>query len=133
MPSLAVRFDARKKSNRSIDDTTQVDIEHEIPIRMGGLIHWDCAGHPGVVAEHVDIAEDALSLIGRALDCIPVCDIQSNQMEIFVRAIESSRRSVEMLLANVRDDDLHAMSEEGACHPKSDATCSSGDESNLIF
>ena len=79
----------------------------------------------GVVAEDVDVSEDALGLVCRAGECLAVGHVELDRMHV---ATELSRRRLEVVGPYVGDRDAHACRDESLRHAEPDATAASGDE-----
>ena len=78
----------------------------------------------------MDLAEDALGLVRRALHVGPVTDVYPDEMN-GIGAFQLLAHFIEMSPIDIRDDDLHAGFEESSRHAIADAAGAAGDERDL--
>src|SRR5262249_21748351 len=64
--SFAMREDAREKSLDAIDHAPDIDAHNPVPIVVSRNLHRPSESYARVVAQHVNLTEDALGLASRA-------------------------------------------------------------------
>ena len=132
MAALAMRDHAFGENLYAVHHAAEIDTEDAVPIVEIRVIDGAAATDAGIVAEHVDLAEDALGLVRRTLNIGAVADINLDEMDR-VGALELLTHFIEMGLIDVGDDDLHAGFQKGPRHAVTDAARATGDESDLSF
>src|SRR4029453_5419795 len=89
--------------------------------------------HARVVAEDVHVAEDALSLVGRAREAFPIGDVELDGVHALAQAalVEALQGSLDVIGPEVRDNDLHLACAEPLALAEPDPARASGDERGL--
>src|SRR5256885_7096739 len=122
VPALAVSHDARQEDDDAVDGAAEVDPEHPVPVGEGRELGGPYDPDAGVVTEDVDLAETRFGSVcgagvGRAVGHVEF------QGQHALGRTELGRRGREMVLANVRDDDIHPGAEQGLGNAEPDAAC----------
>ena len=104
MPALSVRLDPRHERHDAVDDTAEVDTEHPVPVLVGGVGDVVEEVDAGVVAEDVDVAEDALGLVRGAGERLAIGHVELDRVDV---AVELRRRRLEVVGPYVGDRDPH--------------------------
>ncbi len=112
----------------AVDDAAQIDAHHPVPVLVLGLVDGRVAADPGIVADDVDLAEDALGLVGGAGEGLAVGHVELDEMVRQVGALQHRRRLVEMVLADIRHHHFHAVLEKHPRHAEADARGAPGDK-----
>ena len=130
MTAVAVRLDPGDERHDAVDDAAEVDAEHPVPVlvrRVGDVVE---EVDPGVVAEHVHVAERPLRLVRRACECLPVGHVQPDREDV---GAECGRRLLEVVSPYIGDRDLHAGGDECPGQAEADPAPASRDEGDLAF
>src|SRR6185312_4251657 len=137
-PILNLPSDSRSESVRprtanfdAVHHAAEIDTDDPVPVFVFGLFHRRVAAAAGIVADDMNLAEDALDLVGGARHRFAVGDVEPDEVIRQVRALEGRGGLIEMVLAHVRHHHFHAGLEEGARHAETDARCAAGDKSGL--
>ena len=114
----------------AVDDAAEEDPEPPVPVVVPGGRDRPEKAHAGVVAEHVDVAEDALCLVGRARQGFAVGDVELDRVDAllqstFAEALQGGR---DVVGPEVGDHDVHARVHERLGHAEADTARAPGDE-----
>jgi hypothetical protein len=126
--TLPVRLDARHERDDAVDDAAEVDAEHPVPVLVGRVGDVVEEVDPGVVAEHGDLAEHLLRLVGGARERLAVGDVELDRVHVELRC-----GCLEVVVADVGDCDPHARVHERPRHAEPDAAAAAGDEGDSSF
>ena len=130
VPALPVRLDPGHERDDAVDDTAEVDAEHPVPVLVRGVGDVVEEVDAGVVAEDVDVPEDALGLVGGACERLAIGHVELDRVHV---TVELRRRGLEVVGPYVGDRHAHARRDEGLGHPEADSAPASGDEGDLAF
>ncbi len=126
MPAFAVRPDPRDERLQAVHGAAEVHAENPIPVVVARRANVVEQIDPGIVAEDVHLAEHLLGLIRRPRHGGAIRDIEPKRMHL--PAAEGLHRLIEMVLADIGDDDVHTGRTERLGHAKADAAPATGDE-----
>ena len=130
--TLAV-FDHRRQEHLApVDHAPQVDADHPSPqIDVVGLGDRTTAADPGVVAQHVDVAEPVTR---EALQCSDVVEVRHVAMHASRRdadVAQAGDRLVEWPVLHVAQHHVHSRRTEALGHRQPDAARPAGDDGGL--
>jgi hypothetical protein len=128
--ALAVRADPGQEGLQAVHDAAQVHREPEIPVFVRDALERALDADAGVVHEHVHLAELALGLGRSGPHRRTIGDVDAYRMDAarLAALFETRERFVDVILAQVREHDLHARIDEHARDAKPDAARPTGDE-----
>ncbi len=130
MPALGLGLDDRDDQLGAVDHPAEVDGHGLVPAVELRVVGGPAAVHAGVVAEHVDPAEDGQRLLHRRLEVAAFSHIGAYEGDRVV-ALERGLRLLDVLHVPVGDHDFHPFGKEGADHAKADPVGAAGDEGHL--
>ncbi len=127
VPALPVRLDPGHEGDDAVDDTSEVDAEHPVPVLVRGVGDVVEEVDAGVVAEEMNLPEDPLRLIGGAGERLAIGHVEQDRVHV---SVERRRRGLEVVGPYVGDRHAHACRDERLRHAEPDAAPASGDESD---
>ncbi len=128
--AFAVREHARQQGDDAVDGAAEIDTHDPVPIGEGRQCRGPDDGDAGVVAEQVNLAEARLGRGRGARKILPVGDVELER-QYGLRPRQLRSRGAQVILANIRDDHVHAGSEQRLGDAESYATAAPGDERGL--
>ncbi len=81
LAALAMALHARHEGAHAVDDAAEIDAHHPIPVLEGAFVHRREQVDAGIVADDVDMPEDALRLIGGASHRVAVSHVDMDRMD----------------------------------------------------
>ena len=135
MAALTVGEHSRDERLDSVDRAAEQHAEAPIPVVVPSERDRPEDAHAGVVAEDVDVAEDALRLVGRTREPVPVGDVELDRVHAVACAavLEALQGSLDVVLAEVRDHDVHPCGYERRRHAEPDPARPTRDERGLAL
>src|SRR5262245_6866910 len=127
-----MRENAREESLDAVDYAPKIDAHDPVPIVISREFHRPSESYARVVAQHVNLTEDALGLAGRARHRLAVGDVEFYGVNR-VAAVERSHRLVQMVAPDVGDHHLNALADENLRHTRADAAGPASDKCDFVF
>src|SRR5262245_57865661 len=127
-----MRQNAREESLDPVDHAPEIDAHDPVPIVVSREFHRPSDSYARVVAQHVNLTEDALGLEGRARHRLAVGDVEFYGVNR-AAAVERSHRLLQLVAPDVGYHHLHAFVGEHLRHSEADAAGPAGDECNFAF
>ena len=128
--AFAVPADARQHGDDAVDGAPQIDTHHPVPVGVRGENGRADDRNARIVAEQMDLAEARFRRIRGAREFGPVGHVQLERKDTSGRA-ELRRGSLQMVVADVSDDDIHASAQQRFGDAEADATRAAGHERGL--
>jgi hypothetical protein len=121
MAAFAMGAQMREEGVNAVQDTHQVDVDHPAPAVERDCIDATSSGDPGIVAQHVDIAERRERLLGRLGDACRIGDIAGHAAHIRAAFPEVTDSGVQCHAFDVCEHDFHTGSGKCLGERKADA------------
>src|SRR5262245_21897145 len=105
-----MRENAREESLDAVDHAPEIDAHDPVPIVISRELNRPSDSYACVVAQHVNLTEDAVSLEGRARHRLAVGNVEFYDVDR-AGAVERSHRLIQMVAPDVGDHHLHALAD----------------------
>src|SRR5262245_37897566 len=115
-----MRDNAREESLDAVDHSSEIDAHDPVPIIVSRELHRPSEPYARVVAQHVNLSEDALGLDGRARHRLAVGDVEFYGVNR-AATVEQCHRLIQMVAPDVCDHNFHAFANEDPGHSQADA------------
>ena len=135
MPAFAVLKHMRHESLQAVQDAVEVDAEHPVPLGTGQFP--DCgvdgagAGHPGVVAKDVHLAEGVYGPLGQVEDAFPDHGVDRHADDLGLALPKLLHRPVQGILLDVGEHHPHSGGSEPFGQREADAAGGTGHHGGL--
>ncbi len=135
MAALAVLQQVRQEGQYAVDHPADHDRKAPVPVVEGVGLDRPADAEASVVEQHMDLAEARLGFGRRRGEGLAVGDVQPDGVDVAapLPGLEVLERLVDVVLADVGHDHLHARVDHGPGRAEADAGGAAGDEGDLSF
>src|SRR5262249_7243702 len=127
-----MREDAGQESLDAVYHAPEIDVHNPVPMVVCRELQRPSEPYASVVAQHVNLAEDALGLAGRARHRPAIGDVEFYGVNR-AGAVERSYRLIKMVAPDVGDHHIHALADEHLRHTQANAAGPASDKRNFVF
>jgi hypothetical protein len=129
--AFAVAADVRQEAADAVQHPHQVDVEHPAPIVERDVVDAAAGGDPGIVADHMDIAEGPIGGLRRALDAQGIGHVAIYAAHARANIAQALDRRRQRLGLDVGQHHVHAGLRKGPAERQADAAGAAGHECGL--
>src|SRR6202035_5739187 len=129
--AFAMAANMRQEGPDAVNHAHQVDVEHPAPIVERDAVEAAAGGDPGIVADHMDLAEGLKGGVRGALDACGIGDVADDAAYVrreIVQALDGGRQRIGF---DIREHHLHAALRKGPAEREPDAAGAAGHECRL--